>query len=134
MKKAKKEVKYNVPKPKTAQGIFNAVVRHLLKQNARSTRPGDTASGTICAYRGDNGLMCAVGCLLPDDVYVLEMEGKGIYANIVFDRLPDRLSNHADLLGCLQRVHDNEAVFTWPVGLKEIAFRYDLKLPKELQS
>lgn len=39
---------------------------HLIKQRAVSTM--DDGSGT-CAYRGPNGQMCAVGCLIPDDRY-----------------------------------------------------------------
>jgi hypothetical protein len=46
----------------TAQEVFDQVATHLLTQRQRSTTKGN------CAYRGDDGLKCAAGCLLgPDD-------------------------------------------------------------------
>lgn len=47
---------------------------HLIKQKARSV----SESGS-CKYRNADGLMCAVGCLLTDDVYDVygtDIEGK----------------------------------------------------------
>ena len=46
---------------KTQQEVFNYVVDFMRKQ-------GKPASGGICVYLTDAGLMCAVGCMLPKDV------------------------------------------------------------------
>lgn len=45
---------------------------HLTKQRARSV------FGTMqsCRYRGSEGLMCAVGCLIADEAYTSECEQK----------------------------------------------------------
>jgi hypothetical protein len=32
-----------------------------------------------CAYRGENGNACAIGCFLPDDLYSRSMEGMNIH-------------------------------------------------------
>ena len=63
----------------TQQEIFDTVVNGLRKQNCQSW---DEASGG-CMYRGDNGAKCAVGLLLPDELYHRSMEGKSV------DELPD---------------------------------------------
>ena len=54
---------------------------HLTKQKARAVQevPVVTELGTTfetrCRYRGDNGTMCAVGCLIPDERYDISLEG-----------------------------------------------------------
>ena len=58
----------------TNQEIFDKVYRHLLTQNAKSMRFG-LRNGKQCAYRGDDGLKCAIGCLIPDDKYDPIIEG-----------------------------------------------------------
>lgn len=50
---------------KSLQEVFDYVASHLLTQNDRSLLP----DGNGCAYRGDNGRTCAVGCLIADDEY-----------------------------------------------------------------
>lgn len=53
----------------TNQEIFDKVLAHLRQQ-------GEAAkSGGNCAYRSSNGNMCAIGCLMPDEVYRPEYEG-----------------------------------------------------------
>ncbi len=60
------------------QALFNKVVTHLLAQNQRSS--SDSHS---CAYRGNNGLMCAAGAVLPDEHYKPSLEGKTLSAGPV---------------------------------------------------
>ena len=48
----------------TGQEIFDSVLAHLRKQGDASLN----ASGK-CAYRGEGGTACAVGCLIPDELY-----------------------------------------------------------------
>ena len=62
----------------TLQEIFDKVSRHLLQQKARSMMSSSTGGSQLCAYRGTNGLCCAVGFLIPDDKYNPKMEGNGI--------------------------------------------------------
>lgn len=97
---------------KDRSDVFNYVVDHLRLQGKQS-RIGDGAAGfgDICAYRGDEGAMCAVGALITDDEYDREWEGRGV-ARLAGERdlpasLRERLSPHVAMLIDLQRFHDN---------------------------
>jgi len=85
--------------PKTAQDIFNTVAMHLMTQGERSTG----AMG-LCRYRGSKGHMCAIGVLIPDEMYNSSMEGKTV--GTIQNRLPAALRSHLPLLDDLQIVHD----------------------------
>lgn len=67
----------------TEQEIFTKVATHLLAQMARS-RSGDDG---VCLYRGDNGLQCAAGCLIPDELYSEALEEKSVTRREVVDVL-----------------------------------------------
>lgn len=56
------------------KAILDKVVTHLVTQRARAMTPQDEG----CAYRGENGTMCAVGCLIPDDIYSPDIESLGV--------------------------------------------------------
>jgi hypothetical protein len=56
---------------KTLVQLSETIRDHLIKQRAKS----QTEHGS-CKYRNDAGLMCAVGCLIADDVYEPGLEGK----------------------------------------------------------
>ncbi len=109
----------------TAQEVFDKVVEHLLTQNARSC-----AADQTCAYRGERGLMCAAGCLIPDDQYDESMEG--------IDWLKLDLSDaHRDLIDNLQSVHDGIEVAYWKEHLRDVArdhkleFKFNQFIPRE---
>jgi len=48
----------------TLQETFDKVARHLLTQQAKAEQPDGN-----CAYRGEHGRKCAVGCLISDEEY-----------------------------------------------------------------
>lgn len=83
------------------QDIFNVVYKHLLKQNKQSMLDEMT-----CAYRSPNGLSCAIGCLITDDEYISNIEGKSVLQLVEMQQLPIRLVPHAILLTELQTLHD----------------------------
>lgn len=68
-----------------AETSRDKIAAHLIKQHARAVEPyppahpelGTTASR--CQYRTADGLMCAAGCLIPEEHYVAEMEGMTAY-------------------------------------------------------
>ena len=97
------------------QEIFDKVATHLIAQGKRSI-----GFGGACAYRGDNGSMCAAGCLIPDDEYKPEFENRAWFyiANEVpsFSNAPDRVH---DLITTLQWVHDSPCSWLSPEKLKE---------------
>ncbi len=59
----------------TLQAWFDTMLQHLRRQGCRATGFLQHCSGEVCLYRGNNGTMCAVGCLVPGDKYIHAMEG-----------------------------------------------------------
>jgi hypothetical protein len=57
----------------TNQEIFNTVVTHFASMKHRSM----LEDGETCAYRAPDGNKCAIGVLIPDDVYKPDIEGQG---------------------------------------------------------
>jgi hypothetical protein len=105
------------------QEAFDKVAAHLLQQNKRSTMEDDS----WCMYRSEEGLMCAVGCLIDDSDYKPEMEKKGIDTLLRAGLMPKSLmSVDSNLLVSLQSMHDEEEPFRWRDELKDIAEIYGL--------
>ena len=75
----------------TEQEIFDKVVLHLYQQG----EPSITHGGR-CRYRL-SGKMCAIGCLIPDDMYSESMEG-GVTAKYVASKLGDKIEIPDELL------------------------------------
>jgi hypothetical protein len=91
----------------TRQQMFDFMLNHLRNQGGPSVDKdiGDLA----CMYRGDNGRMCAIGCMIPDRLYNPRLEGLtaneylrcagGSIDNETRDFLDDAQNNlHDDLL------------------------------------
>ena len=98
------------------QEIFDKVATHLIAQGKRSLGWG----ADYCAYRGDDGTMCAAGCLIPDDEYKPQFEGIPwvSIANDVPSFLDAPDEDH-DLIDSLQLVHDDENYWETPETLKD---------------
>lgn len=112
-----------------AQEIFDTVAKHLLTQNAVSAsgERHSPSNAFECLYRGDNGLRCAVGCLIPDDVYDPVMEGSPAVELICnFPRL-FHLREHSHMLSDLQDMHDEEDPRYWPKSLARLAAIWNVK-------
>ena len=110
------------------QEIFDYVTPLLFAQGERSMLEG----GTTCAYRGEHGMRCAVGFLIPDELYSDGLEGKSAMDVDMTKRLNNVILTDDDLglfLTDLQDVHDG-----WTSGEKadlfdrfqNIAMRYKL--------
>lgn len=97
---------------------YSAIIRdHLTKQRARSVAVESflAIGQQRCKYRGANGRMCAVGCLIPDDKYDREMEGASVQIHnkfnatgkrkLLWDALPKDLD--PKLATAWQRYHDS---------------------------
>lgn len=115
---------------KTEQQIFDQVAKHLLKQMRKSYL---LDSATACAYRGEQGTMCAVGCLLTE--YDPGIERKTVY--VIFRDYPEIAEaaginkDHIALITRLQTMHDFRSVDGWFDRLAEIAKEFKLD-PKVL--
>lgn len=104
---------------KSAQEVFDFVVNHLLTQNKRAI---DESKG-YCSYRLE-GLKCAAGCLISDDLYTPSIEGMAWPSAIKKCKWTDA---HCQLIGALQRIHDVYPPTTWKDRLKELALEHSLQ-------
>lgn len=96
---------------KSPQEVFDFITAHLLKQGKRSVNENGT-----CVYRGPKGLMCAVGCIMSDDEYESQFEGKifedlatgydETYATQIAEKYKAPSNEVFDLLNDLQEAHD----------------------------
>lgn len=123
------------------QEIYNKIKTHLLKQGRRSQL---VVNGfpSRCLYRGPEGLSCALGPFIPDEMYETEFES---YAptcptNKAYRQMPlvKRLSNAIssttgakterdfDFLGELQGIHDGVEPKKWADRLVSFATANDL--------
>lgn len=66
---------------------------HLAKQRRKAISPLDES----CSYRGEDNTMCAVGCLIPDELYFADYEGKN--GEFLMDEHPELHSHLENLLG-----------------------------------
>ena len=117
----------------TVQQTFDKVADHLMTQMEQSTSTVTVDSGfftTDCAYRGENGKMCAVGCLIPDDLYDPRMENHTsshvLSAYPKFQGLFENVDEVGIVLSGLQSLHDEDTPDMWLDGLYIIATRYNL--------
>ena len=108
--------------PMTRQEVFDTVATHLMTQRERASLNGQ------CQYKDPEGLKCAVGCLIPDDVYSPQMEGKSV--RVLLASSPGimlrPLAAHLNMLSSLQDVHDRVHVSHWSRRLFRIAETYGL--------
>jgi hypothetical protein len=93
-------------KMKTNQQVFDFVATHLFAQG----RQAKDIDGS-CMYRSPEGNACAVGCLIPDDMYKSEMEFRGVVRLVETAALrgytvPDLIKDKISLLYKLQQTHD----------------------------
>ena len=87
------------------QETFDRVYAHLVAQGERSYDVDDAS----CMYRGPDNTSCAVGCLIPDELYKPEFEHRRIGG--LFQDFPDLFEKlfegvDVDLLTRMQHAHD----------------------------
>ena len=103
------------------QEIFDTVSTHLFTQGVQSTTLDDN-DRKMCAYRGDNGTRCAIGVLIPDDVYSEHMEGHSVESFIMLPFLNP--NNTPELfLTRLQMAHDNDGNWECESNMKKTLTR-----------
>src|SRR6056297_2767336 len=91
------------------QEAFDKVLKHIREQGKAAVKVTVCSDGIEkeeCCYRGPDGIMCAVGCLIPDEEYDSELEGMPV-EEIPQDLMPKSLRGlNTDLLDSLQDAHD----------------------------
>lgn len=136
----------------TNQAIFDKVVTHLRKQGRKAQRmakPFGMQPVMACSYRDDDGLKCAVGCLIPDKFYTVDMEGatvRDLRVLIEKEVAPLQMSpkfatmfnalasvgivpEQYGLLERLQAVHDSNQPTRWEMLWDRVARDYCLTIP-----
>lgn len=118
----------------TIQEVFDRVVSHLLTQK----KPSYSAGGG-CAYRGADGLMCAVGCLIPDNLYnpLMDTSDSTDIESVIkrfgmIDLFDFKVTDCSDdefisLLDDLQSIHDAHPSSKWENELKLLATNHNLE-------
>jgi len=94
-----------------------AILFSIASLDAQGKRSGmddpEHLGTTMCAYRGRGGERCAIGMLIPDDLYSPDMEGQNVYSLLEMDLFMDIVwepvnSLIFDVLKDLQVIHDIE--------------------------
>ena len=113
----------------TNQEAFDIAAVGMIKQGARSlVDPGPDGSNA-CAYRGEDGMKCGVGFLIPDELYDEDMEG--LNAEGLIKRWPSLgLEDVAVLCTEIQAMHDEFDPDYWASELALMAKAYDLSTAK----
>jgi len=106
------------------QEVYNKVKTHLLTQNEKSK----VHTSGMCRYRTGTELKCAVGILIPDELYDPIFEGKRAYAlpKFILDVIGVENDQDAEFLNILQSIHDISDVCKWEEKLEEFAINHEL--------
>ncbi len=118
----------------TMQEVFDVVVAHLLTQNRQSLNYEGS-----CAYRGENGLKCAVGVLIADECYSPTLENRLVSSPLVVEALAcsgvEAEGELMNLLTALQWIHDDRQPGNWDYELSRVAetFKLELNPPRNSQ-
>lgn len=119
------------------QKVFDKVATHLLTQKRKSMKRTRKdcfdGKGVLCMYRGPNGTMCAVGCLIKDKYYDPNLENKNVFCGEVHDVLCKSVNGFTGsqseirFMSDLQRIHDDHHPNQWKKELKNFAEHEGLK-------
>ena len=115
----------------TNQELYNRVVAHLLAQGCAAKEWVVHFRGIqskLCRYRTADGKKCAVGCLIPDDRYTPDLEGKTATQEPVAAAAGLEPHNF-QLAARLQCIHDSVEPDQWPKRLKQAAVEFGLEVP-----
>ena len=116
----------------TKQEVFNRVYKHMMAMVDKSYN----SETDMCAYRSPDGNKCAIGALIDDRHYYLDLEGKGANSQEVLDALAksgldacEVDSEMARFLQQLQEIHDWE-FYKRQQALEFFAEQNNLTIPK----
>ena len=122
----------------TKQEIYTKARKHLLAQGRRCMAVcADDNEGTYCAYRNPEGLSCAIGCLIPDNLYSDVIEGCGVGSHarekktailVIFNQSGLTMGSPSivGFLECLQAIHDEVPPDGWERRLDMLAQEHGL--------
>lgn len=102
----------------TNREAFDTVKKHLLCQGRRSLSDGN------CKFRGDGGLKCAIGILIPEDKYQPSWDASMSASIREVSEACGFVDLDKSMLASLQRMHDTRPVSEWASRLEEIEREY----------
>lgn len=110
------------------QKAFDIMVTALREQGRRSMNYRQT----VCLFRGENQNKCAIGHLIPDDLYdACFDEASTLYDimenNIMIKTYGEWERGDLQFLSDMQLCHDNEDLKDWEPTWKAIAEKYGIK-------
>lgn len=122
------------------QQMFDTIVKGLRKQGKKSKR------GKYCAFRGAGNRKCAVGWLMPDNLYDLTVEGHSVEQMVYGECVRSDAGNLigkfwlqawggrgrkqlAQFLLDAQNIHDAEDVESWDHCFEKMANDWGLEYP-----
>jgi hypothetical protein len=111
----------------TQQETFNTIVKHLRKQGKKANIDG------CCKYRletPEGVLMCAAGCLIPDEKYEPSFEGKLVTTCPKLKEILSDLGHDTYIIRSLQGIHDEHEVEDWEKEFSAVASNYKLTVPE----
>lgn len=108
------------------QEAFDLMVAHLIAQGKPAVSPYGH-----CVYRGPDGTKCAVGILIPDDVYHPDMEGDNPHhlIGVDFGDVDLRFLSEAQSVLHDQPAEDIKGDFmeNMKTGARDLAMMWNLK-------
>lgn len=111
------------------QQAFDKIVKHLKDQKWVQAMGRLSHSASTCSFRGVEGRKCAVGCLIPDNLYKEEMEDACV--GHVQSQVPEIKNVNTSMLYDLMFFHDDQMGYADEEGklllLKEICTKYKLE-------
>ena len=106
---------------------FNIIVRALRKQKSKAM---GFYPDYRCAYRGANGNKCAIGHLIPDELYDSCYDEMLVEEDVIIALAKKGLFIRSDFFARMQRIHDNCAPDQWEAEWAVAAHKFDLTIPR----
>lgn len=101
----------------TTEEVFEYIRHHLLTQMQQSKNDKGA-----CFYKNEQGLKCAAGCLIPDDMYNSNFEYKSWGSLVRQKSVPE---DHIGLIQRMQYMHDETPVSEWKHALDDLEGELD---------
>jgi len=113
------------------QEIFDKISTHLIKQGVQAIH-----NNTCLYYDEETGHKCAIGCLIPTELYDYDIEGNSVEELYRFPKFKEFLKDYDfELLEDLQHAHDvgtNQEIML--DNLHEVAIKYKLRFTERLKN
>jgi len=112
---------------RSVKNILERSTKHLLAQMKRSLSEATAERNEYnsCRYRGDDGRMCALGCLISNNRYYPALEGLSSKDPKVLDAARIRMEDRR-LADELQSIHDGDEPWRWKSLLYAVHNKYNV--------